>query len=85
MLHASARTLVSLPTSLGLSKVVFTSYTDLSSEFAHHVLDKEANLVILSMAWLTRETAGEFSRFPKQPDMETLSYWLARLEPLIRR
>ncbi|KAH7321650.1 carbon-nitrogen hydrolase [Rhexocercosporidium sp. MPI-PUGE-AT-0058] len=53
-------------------------------EFAYHILHKQANLVIISMAWLTREDARAFSRTPKEPDMETLSYWLARLEPLIR-
>jgi protein N-terminal amidase len=53
-------------------------------EFAYHVLHKQANLVILSMAWLTREDARSYSRTPKEPDMETLSYWLARLEPVIR-
>ncbi|TVY19325.1 Protein N-terminal amidase [Lachnellula arida] len=53
-------------------------------EFAYHILHKEANLVILSMAWLTRENPRAYSRAPKEPDMETLSYWLARLEPLIR-
>jgi protein N-terminal amidase len=36
------------------------------------------------MAWLTREDARSYSRTPKEPDMDTLSYWLARLEPLIR-
>jgi len=53
-------------------------------EFAYHVLHKQANLVVLSMAWNTREDARSYSRSPKAPDMETLSYWLARLEPLIR-
>jgi hypothetical protein len=53
-------------------------------EFAYHILHKQANLVILSMAWLTREDASSFSRIPKEPDMETLSYWLSRLEPVIR-
>ncbi|KAJ5043044.1 uncharacterized protein L3040_004432 [Drepanopeziza brunnea f. sp. 'multigermtubi'] len=53
-------------------------------EFAHHVLHVKANLVILSMAWNTREDAGSFSRAPLEPDMETLAYWLGRLEPLIR-
>jgi hypothetical protein len=53
-------------------------------EFAYHVLHKEANLVILSMAWLTREDSRSYSRSPKDPDMETLSYWLGRLEPVIR-
>lgn len=36
------------------------------------------------MAWRTREDARSYSRAPKDPDMETLSYWLARLEPIIR-
>lgn len=53
-------------------------------EFAYHILHRSANLVILSMAWLTREDARSYSRAPKEPDMDTLSYWLARLEPLIR-
>ncbi|PBP16608.1 hypothetical protein BUE80_DR012669 [Diplocarpon rosae] len=53
-------------------------------EFAYHILRKSADLVIISMAWLTREDARAFSRTPREPDMETLSYWLARLEPVIR-
>ncbi|RYP61359.1 hypothetical protein DL770_009807 [Monosporascus sp. CRB-9-2] len=53
-------------------------------EFAFHVLDVRANVVIMSMAWLTREDAREFSRLPKEPDMDTLTYWVRRLEPLIR-
>lgn len=36
------------------------------------------------MAWRTRENARAFSRTPKEPDMDTLAYWLMRLEPLIR-
>lgn len=40
--------------------------------------------MILSMAWLTREDITTFSRAPQEPDMETLSYWLSRLEPVIR-
>lgn len=38
----------------------------------------------MAMAWLTREDAAIFNRTPKDPDIETLSYWLSRLEPLIR-
>ncbi|KAK7993494.1 hypothetical protein PG989_006875 [Apiospora arundinis] len=53
-------------------------------EFAFHVLDTESNVVIMSMAWNTREDARHFSRMPKEPDMETLTYWITRLEPLIR-
>ncbi|KAI0490413.1 carbon-nitrogen hydrolase [Xylaria cf. heliscus] len=53
-------------------------------EFAFHCLEVEANLVIVTMAWLTREDAGLFSRMPNEPDMDTLTYWISRLEPLIR-
>lgn len=53
-------------------------------EFAFHVLDVAANVVVISMAWLTREDGRHFSRTPKEPDMETLTYWVTRFEPLIR-
>lgn len=36
------------------------------------------------MAWNTRESAEVFSESPNEPDMNTLSYWLSRLEPVIR-
>lgn len=38
-------------------------------EFAFHVLEIRANLVILSMAWLTREDATTFCSKPDEPDM----------------
>ncbi|RWA12378.1 hypothetical protein EKO27_g2725 [Xylaria grammica] len=53
-------------------------------EFAFHCLEVEANLVIITMAWLTREDSSLFSHVPHEPDMDTLTYWMARLEPLIR-
>ncbi|KAI5924155.1 carbon-nitrogen hydrolase [Camillea tinctor] len=53
-------------------------------EFGRHVLDVSARVVIVSMAWLTREDGVSFSCRPKEPDMETLTYWITRLEPLIR-
>ncbi|KAM0375666.1 hypothetical protein ACHAO7_002229 [Fusarium culmorum] len=53
-------------------------------EFAHHVLQVDSNLVIVSMAWMTREDPRRFTRMPNEPDMETLTYWVTRLEPLIR-
>ncbi|KZL86726.1 n-terminal amidase [Colletotrichum incanum] len=53
-------------------------------EFAFHVLEYESNLVIVSMAWMTREDGRLFSRMPNEPDMDTLTYWVTRLEPLIR-
>ncbi|KAI0868892.1 hypothetical protein GGS24DRAFT_506309 [Hypoxylon argillaceum] len=53
-------------------------------EFAFHCLEVEANIVIMTMAWNTRQDARMFSRMPNEPDMETLTYWVSRLEPLIR-
>ncbi|KAG4440622.1 hypothetical protein IFR05_003903, partial [Cadophora sp. M221] len=53
-------------------------------EFANHILLRRANLVVLSLAWMTRDDPRAFSRTPKEPDMDTLAYWLMRLEPLIR-
>ncbi|KFZ01427.1 hypothetical protein V501_10003 [Pseudogymnoascus sp. VKM F-4519 (FW-2642)] len=54
-------------------------------EFAYHIVHVEAQVAIVSMAWLTREEAGPYGEHPKEPDMETLAYWVARLEPLVRR
>ncbi|GKT58776.1 N-terminal amidase [Colletotrichum tofieldiae] len=53
-------------------------------EFAFHILECESNVVVLSMAWMTREDGRMFSRMPNEPDMDTLTYWVTRLEPLIR-
>lgn len=52
-------------------------------EFANHVLDCKAELVILSMAWLTREDAESFLVHPAAPDKDTLTYWIQRLGPLV--
>jgi len=53
-------------------------------EFSNHVLYRRANLVILSMAWVTSQDYSSYSRKPTSPDLGTLSYWVARFEPLIR-
>ncbi|KAJ0116268.1 hypothetical protein J7T55_005214 [Diaporthe amygdali] len=53
-------------------------------EFGFHIIEVQANLVIINMAWLTREEGRMFSRMPAEPDMETLTYWVQRLEPVIR-
>lgn len=47
-------------------------------EFAYHIQAVEANLVIVTMAWLTREDGHHFTRMPEEPDTETLTYWYAR-------
>ena len=53
-------------------------------EFANYVLHRQPGLVILSMAWITHQDYGSYSRKPTSPDLGTLSYWVARFEPLIR-
>ena len=47
------------------------------------MLDAKANVVILTMAWHTHEDTSLYSRRPQEPDLETLVYWVQRLEPLI--
>lgn len=53
-------------------------------EFAFHILDVRANLAIVNMAWTTQEKCELFTQFPNEPDMDTLTYWAQRLEPVIR-
>ncbi|KAH8752285.1 carbon-nitrogen hydrolase [Diaporthe sp. PMI_573] len=53
-------------------------------EFAFHVLDTRANVVIISMAWYSDEDPKTFSRLPQEPDFDTLNYWVQRLGPVIR-
>lgn len=53
-------------------------------EFAFHVLDLDANVVIISMAWSTLDSRETFCSRPYEPDMATLEYWAQRMEPLIR-
>lgn len=53
-------------------------------EFATHVIRVQANLVIVSMAWLTQEDEKTYFQKSEEPDINTLSYWLSRLEPVIR-
>ncbi|KAL8348702.1 hypothetical protein RB601_002313 [Gaeumannomyces tritici] len=53
-------------------------------EFAFHVLDSNANVVIISMAWSTLDSRETYCSRPYEPDMATLEYWAQRMEPLIR-
>ncbi|KAF5875810.1 putative carbon-nitrogen hydrolase protein [Botrytis fragariae] len=55
----------------------------ITCEFACHVLQKKANLVILSMAWLTRQDQLPYGLLSSEPDMDTISYWIMRLKPII--
>ncbi|KZF22616.1 carbon-nitrogen hydrolase [Xylona heveae TC161] len=56
-----------------------------SYEFATHAMKTSSPLVVLSMAWTTQLTSLQLSEKKLLPDMETLSYWLARFRPLLAR
>lgn len=53
-------------------------------EFGFHVLKAQANVVIMTMAWQTHQDHASFNSTTQEPDLETLVYWVQRLEPLIR-
>ncbi|KAK4119912.1 carbon-nitrogen hydrolase [Parathielavia appendiculata] len=52
-------------------------------EFGIHIVKSQANVVILMMAWQTDQNPSLFGRSPQEPDVETLVYWVQRLEPVI--
>lgn len=51
-------------------------------EFANHALTSGAEVVVLSMAWLTRLSMSDLQKQSTQPDLDTVRYWLERLKPL---
>lgn len=61
----------------------FTSARWTDYEFATCMLDNNAKLVVLSMAWLTRLLPHELEADPSSADMETVAYWLERLLPFL--
>lgn len=53
-------------------------------EFSNAALDSHADLLILSMAWLTGLPSSSLKgSLARAPDMDTLSYWSERLSPLV--
>lgn len=57
-------------------------------EFAHHIMSSNAELVILSMAWLSSDMKPEdfacvSDEAGRQPDLGTISYWVERLRPVV--
>ena len=54
-------------------------------EFANHVLDSGAELVVLSMAWLSHSLTKEEINGDRrtEPELETLSYWVERFRPVV--
>lgn len=53
-------------------------------ELATRALEMRSPMVVLPMAWLTRLTTEELVQYAKEPDTETLAYWLERFSPLIK-
>ncbi|KAI9677501.1 MAG: Carbon-nitrogen hydrolase [Caeruleum heppii] len=58
----------------------FTTY-----EFATHAVRTSATLILLTNAWLTSSPSPCPPSHIHSPHIEALSYWLARLEPIIRK
>jgi len=54
-------------------------------EFANHVIDSGAELVVLSMAWLTAQSGHSLIENAQVPEADILAYWVKRLQPLIDR
>ena len=52
-------------------------------EFCGHALAKESEVVVLSMAWLTRLPEEDLLEQAEEPDLNTLSYWIERMKPLV--
>lgn len=52
-------------------------------EFATHCVEGEAELVVVSMAWLTRLEPEELMKEARSPDLGTLSYWIERFLPVV--
>jgi protein N-terminal amidase len=52
-------------------------------EFASHAIVSNAEVLILSMAWLTNLSRAAIKEGKEEPDMDTLMYWMERLKPLV--
>ena len=52
-------------------------------EFATHIVENDAKMAVMSMAWLTSLPVDEMQVMPGQPALETVSYWLQRFSPLV--
>ncbi|KAI9700394.1 MAG: Carbon-nitrogen hydrolase [Candelina mexicana] len=77
----------------GLGKVVMGICMDINPyrftaplsayEFATHALTSTSPLILLPMSWTTYLPPSSLVSSPLQPDLDTLSYWVSRMQPLI--
>ena len=52
-------------------------------EFASNALAAEVPLIVVSMAWLTRLSLEELNGDRRQPDTNSISYWIERFSPIL--
>ena len=52
-------------------------------EFCAHALAENSEILVLSMAWLTRLPEQNLLQQAEEPDLDTLSYWIERMKPLV--
>ena len=52
-------------------------------EFARHVVESQARLAVLPMAWLSTLGEDAIKKNPGNVDLDTLIYWVRRLEPVM--
>lgn len=52
-------------------------------EFATHAKASGADIILLSMAWLSTLSLPDIEFLRGEPDMDTFGYWMERFEPLI--
>ena len=52
-------------------------------ELSRHALEQGAEILVLSMAWLTTLPKKLVETKAEEPELDTLSYWVERLKPLV--
>lgn len=52
-------------------------------EFCTAAIEGQAQILVLSMAWLSSLPADELKELPLEPDHSTFSYWINRLMPFL--
>ncbi|KAJ3496855.1 hypothetical protein NLG97_g2347 [Lecanicillium saksenae] len=70
-------------TGKGLGKSEFLE-SEKTQAFARHLLHQHSRIAVIPMAWTTAERQRKFSCRPQEPEMDSLTCCVRRLEPLIR-
>lgn len=67
---------------MDLNPYQFTAPWD-AYEFCTAAIEGQAQILVLSMAWLSSLPAEELRELPLEPDHSTFSYWINRLMPFL--